>query len=151
MAGFNKSILIGNLTRDVEVKQTRGGTSVGNMSLAVNRTWYDKQAQEKKEAVTFVEITLWGKDAENASKYLTKGSQCLVEGRLEQQTWDDKETGAKRSKLIVVCEHLQFIGSKNSGGGSREPQWKNTGEESQDVPERKTADYFPEKDDDVPF
>lgn len=149
MASLNKVFLIGNLTRDVELKNA-GSTVVANTSLAVNRTWFDKSSQQKKEEVTFVEVTMFGKTAELAEQYLSKGKPVFIEGRLKLDTWEDRDTGAKRSKLHVICESMQFLGSKNDGGGSREPQWKNTGEESQDVPERKTADYFPD-DDSVPF
>lgn len=124
MASFNKVILLGTLTRDPEVKHIASGTAVAEIGLAVNRTWYDKQAQEKKEDVTFVDVTAWGRTAEIAGEYLHKGRSCLIEGRLQLDTWQDKETGKNRSKLKVVCEQLTMVGGQ--GGGA--PR----GEESQD-------------------
>ena len=117
MASFNKVILVGNLTRDPEVKYTSGGTAVTDIGLAVNRYWFDKQTNEKKEETTFVDVTLWGRQAELAGEYLSKGRPVLIEGRLQLDTWDDKTTGQKRSKLRVVGETMQFLGGKPEGGG----------------------------------
>lgn len=119
MASFNKTILVGNLTRDPQVKYTTGGTAVAEIGLAVSRQWFDKQANQKKEETTFVDITLWGRLAEIAGEYLAKGRPVLIEGRLQLDTWDDKETGKKRSKLRVVGETMTMLGSKGDGGGSR--------------------------------
>ena len=119
MASFNKVILVGNLTRDPEVKYTSGGTAVTDIGLAVNRYWFDKQSNEKKEETTFVDVTLWGRQAELAGEYLSKGRPVLIEGRLQLDTWDDKTTGQKRSKLRVVGETMQFLGGKPDGGGGR--------------------------------
>jgi len=115
MASYNRVIICGNLTRDVQVRYTPGGAAVADMGLAVNRTWFDKQSNSKKEEVTFVDVTLWGRDAENAGEYLRKGSGVLIEGRLALESWDDKQTGQKRSKLKIVCEQMQFLSSKPSG------------------------------------
>ena len=98
MASFNKVILVGNLTRDPEVKYTASGTAVANLGLAVSRTWFDKQQNQKREETTFVDVTLWARQAEVAGEYLSKGRPVLIEGRLQLDTWDDKETGKKRSK-----------------------------------------------------
>jgi single-strand DNA-binding protein len=117
MASFNKVILVGNLTRDPQVKYTPSGTAVSEIGLAVNRTWFDKQSNTRREETTFVDITLWGRDAEVAGEYLSKGRSILVEGRLQLDTWDDKQTGQKRSKLRVVCEKFQMLGSRGDGGG----------------------------------
>lgn len=127
MASFNKVILLGNLTRDPQVRYTTGGTALAEIGLAVNRTWFDKKTNSRKEEVTFVDITLWGRDAEVAGEYLSKGRQLLVEGRLQLDSWDDKETGQKRSKLRVVCEQMTMVGGRGEGGsggggGSRAPQ-----------------------------
>ena len=119
MASFNKTILMGNLTRDPEVKQIASG-AVGSISLAVNRTWFDKATNQRKEEVTFVDVTLWGRDAEVAGEYLAKGRSVLIEGRLSLDTWDDKATGQKRSKLKVTGERLVLMGSK--GEKSDTPQ-----------------------------
>ena len=111
MASFNKVILMGNLTRDPEVKQIASG-AVGSISLAVNRTWFDKATNSRKEEVTFVDVTLWGRDAEIAGEYLAKGRSALIEGRLTLETWDDKTTGQKRQKLKVTAERLTLVGGK---------------------------------------
>lgn len=126
MASFNKVILVGNLTRDPEVRYTPGGSAVADVGLAVNRTWYDKNANEKREDVTFVTVTLWGRTAEIAGEYLSKGRPVLIEGRLQMDTWQDKETGQNRSKLKVVGENMTMLGSGSGapggGGAGRPPQ-----------------------------
>ena len=123
MASFNKVILLGNLTRDPEVRYTAGGSAVTEVSLAVNRQWTDRQTNERKEEVTFVEVTLWGRTAEVAGEYLSKGRPCLIEGRLQLDRWEDKETGKNRSKLKVVGETLQLLSGKGdaTGGSSGAP------------------------------
>ncbi len=123
-ANFNKVIIAGNLTRDPELRTVGSGTACCQMSMAINRTWFDKPSNSKKEETTFVEVTLWGKQAENAGEYLQKGSSVLVEGRLKLDTWDDKATGQKRSKLVIVGEAVQFLTMKSDGksGGRQERQ-----------------------------
>lgn len=116
MASFNKVILVGNVTRDPEVRFTPGGTAVTDVGLAVNRFWMDKSTNERKEETTFIDVTLWGRTAEVAGEYLAKGRPCLIEGRLQLDQWDDKETGQKRSKLKVVGDTLQLLGGRDSGG-----------------------------------
>lgn len=118
MASYNKVILVGNLTRDPEVKYIPSGTAVADVSLAVNSTWFDKKSNERREEVTFVEVTFFGRQAEVVGEYLSKGKPVLVEGRLKMDSWDDKETGKKRSKLYVVAESMQMLGGKGEGGGS---------------------------------
>ncbi len=117
MASYNKVILIGNLTRDPQVKYLPSGTAVAEISLAVNRTWFDKQSNSKKEDVTFVDITLWDRTAEVAGEYLTKGKQVLIEGRLQMDSWEDRETKQKRSKMKVIGESMTMLGSRNDGSG----------------------------------
>lgn len=117
MASFNKVILVGNLTRDPQVKYTTGGTAVTEIGLAVNRRWLDKQSNQWKDETTFVDVTLWGRTAEIAGEYLAKGRPVLIEGRLQLDTWDDRESGQKRSKLRVVGENMTMLGSKGEGGG----------------------------------
>lgn len=117
MASFNKVILVGNLTRDPQVRYTTGGTAVAEIGMAVSRQWFDKQSNQKREETTFVDVTLWGRQAEVAGEYLAKGRPVLIEGRLQLDTWDDKETGQKRSKLRVVGEAMQMLGSRQDGGG----------------------------------
>ncbi len=117
MASYNKVILLGNLTRDPQVKYTPSGAAVAEIGLAVNRYWFDKQTNSRREETTFVDVTLWGRDAEVAGEYLAKGRPVLIEGRLQLDTWDDKTTGQKRSKLRVVGERMQMLGSRGDGGG----------------------------------
>lgn len=117
MASFNRVILVGNLTRDPQVKYTPGGQAVSEIGMAVSRSWFDKNTNQRKEDVTFVDVTLWGRTAEIAGEYLAKGRPVLIEGRLQLDQWDDKETGQKRSKLRVVGETMQMLGSRQDGGG----------------------------------
>jgi single-strand DNA-binding protein len=129
MANLNKVMLIGNLTRDPEVRYTPKGTAVGDLGLAVNRRVSDGNGNWSDET-TFVDITVWGTNAENAQKFLTKGRGVFVEGRLQMDTWEDKQSGQKRSKLKVVAEVLQFLpdgkqgpgGSGGGGGGGGGPR-----------------------------
>src|SRR5271168_4591484 len=118
MANLNRVLLIGNLTRDPEVRYTPKGTAVTEIGLAVNRI-YSGEDGEKKEETTFVDVTLWARQAEIAGQYLKKGRPVFIEGRLQLDTWDDKTSGQKRSKLKIVAEGLQLIGAKpGAGGGS---------------------------------
>lgn len=116
MASFNRVILMGNLTADPQVRYIPSGSAVTELRMAINRTWYDKQTQQKKEDVTFVDVTVWGRQAEIAGEYLSKGRSVMIEGRLNLDTWQDKETGQNRSKLKVVCENLTMVGGRNDGG-----------------------------------
>ena len=111
MASFNKVILMGNLTRDPEVRYTPKGSAVTDIGMAVNRV-YSTEGGEKREEVTFVDVTLWGRTAEIAGEYLKKGRPVLIEGRLQLDSWDDKQSGQKRSKLKVIGETMQLIGSR---------------------------------------
>ena len=117
MASFNKVILVGNLTRDPQVRYTPGGMAVSDIGLAVNHSWTDKGTNQRKEEVTFVDVTLWGRTAEIAGEYLAKGRQVLIEGRLQLDQWDDKESGQKRSKLKVVAEGMTMLGNRQEGAG----------------------------------
>mgnify|MGYP003949407731 FL=1 len=116
MASFNRVILVGNLTRDVELKYTQGGTAVTEVTLAVNDR-RKNQSGEWVEETTFVDVTLWARTAEVASEYLSKGSPMLIEGRLRLDRWDDKETGKGRSKLAVTGERMQMLGGRGGGSG----------------------------------
>ena len=118
MASYNRVVLMGNLTRDPEVRYTSGGTAVTDVSLAVNRVWNDKSTNTRREETTFVDVTLWGRSAEIAGEYLSKGRPVLIEGRLQLDQWEDRETGQKRSKLKVVGESMQLIGGGGGGGAS---------------------------------
>ena len=117
MANFNKVILLGNLTRDPEVRYTPKGTAVAEIGLAINRFIPASDGGEKREETTFVDVTLWGRTAEIAGEYLKKGRPVLIEGRLQLDTWDDKTSGQNRSKLKVVGESMQLLGGKPGGGG----------------------------------
>src|SRR3989442_5501859 len=111
MASFNKVLLLGNLTRDPEVRYTRKGSAVTDLGIAVNRQ-YTLDTGEKREEVTYVDVTLWGRTAEVAGEYLKKGRPVFIEGRLQLDTWDDKQSGQKRSKLRVICENMQMLGTR---------------------------------------
>lgn len=126
---------MGNLTRDPEVKHVPSGSAVAQIGLAINRVWFDKQSNQKKEEVTFVDVTLWGRDAETAGEYLKKGSQALIEGRLALDQWDDKATGQKRTKLKVVAESLKLVGGRReSSGESSADESSGSNEGGSDVP-----------------
>ena len=116
MANFNKVILAGNLTRDPELRYTPKGTAIARITLAINRKW-TSETGEHKEEVTFVDIDAFAKQAETIGQYLKKGRPLLVEGRLRYETWDDKQTGQKRSKLGVVLDNFQFLDSGNRAEG----------------------------------
>ena len=121
MASYNKVLLMGNLTRDPEVRYTPKGTAIANIGLAVNRRW-TTDAGEQKEDVTFVDVEVWGRQAETVGQYLSKGKPIFVEGRLKLDSWEDKESGQKKSKMKVVCEHFQFIGAPSGGRGELKEQ-----------------------------
>lgn len=117
MANLNKVMLMGNLTRDVEMRAVREGSSVGKFALAINRN-YTLASGEKREEVTFIECEAWGKTAEIIAKYVTKGRPLFVEGRLKQDTWTDKDNN-KRTAIKVVVENFQFIGGPREGGSQQ--------------------------------
>jgi single-strand DNA-binding protein len=117
MANFNKVILVGNLTKDPELRYTPSGTAVANLRLAVNRKFRDK-AQQLKDETCFITAVVWSKQAETCNQYLHKGSSLLVEGRLQSRTWDDTQTGQKRSVIEVLAERVQFLGAPGGKAGS---------------------------------
>ena len=114
MANFNKVFLIGNLTRDPELKHTPSNQAVASIGLAVNRNFTTKDG-EKREETTFVDCEAWGRQAEVMSQYLAKGRPVMIEGRLKLDQWQDKD-GNNRSKLRVVVENFQFLGGRGEGG-----------------------------------
>lgn len=114
MASFNRVILMGNLTRDVELKYLQSGTAVTEVGLAVNDRRKDAKTCQWVDETTFVDVTMWGRTAEIAGEYLSKGSSVLIEGRLKLDQWETD--GQKRSKLRVVCENLRMLGGKGGGG-----------------------------------
>src|SRR5438094_10288868 len=123
MASFNKVILMGNLTRDPELRYTPKGTAVAKLGLAVNRTW-KTETGETKEDVLFIDIEAFSRQAETIGQYLKKGSPVLVEGRLRLDTWDDKQTNQKRSKILGTAENVRFLGSgqPREGGAQEGPR-----------------------------
>ena len=150
MANFNKVIIAGNLTRDPELRYTPKGTAVARITLAVNRTYGGGEGGgEKKEEVSFIDVDVWGRQAEVISQYMKKGRPLLVEGRLKQDTWEDKNTKQKQSKLKVVLESFSFLDSGNrggDGGGGAPPR-----SPSAAAPQAEAPDAEPPQDDDVPF
>ena len=153
MANLNRVLLIGNLTRDPEVRYTPKGTAVTEIGLAVNRS-YSGEDGERKEETTFVDVTLWARQAEIAGQYLKKGRPVFIEGRLQLDTWDDKQTGQKRSKLRVVAENLQLLGSRQEGdvSGTSSPPPRRA--PSPSAPPARTEPRDPDLDaepDDIPF
>jgi single-strand DNA-binding protein len=153
MANLNRVLLIGNLTRDPEVRYTPKGTAVTEIGLAVNRT-YSGEDGERKEETTFVDVTLWARQAEIAGQYLKKGRPVFIEGRLQLDTWDDKQTGQKRSKLRVVAENLQLLGSRQEGEGSGTSSPPPRRAPGPSAPPARTEPRDPDLDaepDDIPF
>jgi len=124
MANFNKVMLMGNVTRDIELRYTPKGTAVADIGLATNRVRTGDNG-EKITETTFVDVTLWGRTAEVAHQYSGKGKPLFVEGRLQTDSWDDKETGKKRYKLKVVADNIQLMGAPGGGGG-QQPQGGNS-------------------------
>jgi single-strand DNA-binding protein len=161
MGNFNKVILIGNLTRDPELRYTPKGTAIAKLGLAINRTWRD-EAGATKEEVTFVDVDAFGRQAEVIGQYLKKGKPIMVEGRLRLDTWEDKQTNQKRSKLGVVLESFQFLDSGNrplEEGGAASPPPRNQNVAPAPVaapaptapPPPHSAEDMPPEEDDVPF
>lgn len=158
MASVNKVILIGNVTRDPEVKFTPKGSAVTDVGLAINRN-YTLENGEKREEVTFIDVELWGRLAEIAGEYAKKGRPVYIEGRLRMESWEDKASGQKRSRLKVVGENLQLLGSRpgGSGGGEGESSYERSEQRPQQRPAparppQRQADPPPaEGDDDIPF
>ena len=163
MANVNKVMLLGNITRDLEVRYTPKGTAVCDLGMAVNRVRTGDNG-EKIEEVTFVDVTLWGRQAELAGQYLAKGRSVFIEGRLQLDQWDDKQTGQKRQRLRVVGANMQLIGGQGGGGsqgggggGGNAPQQQEPGppQQEQAPPASNQGgaaapDSF-DNDDDIPF
>lgn len=168
MASYNRVVLVGNLTRDPQVRYTPSSTAVCEIGLAVSRQWFDKQSNSRKEETTFVDVTLWGRTAEVAGEYLSKGRPVLIEGRLQLDQWEDKNTGDKRSKLRVVGETMQMLGSRGDGGGKsggnqggqrqqapapqQESAGSSSGQSSNEMPPSPVDSFYDSTpDDEVPF
>ena len=152
MASYNRVVLVGNLTRDIELKYTPSGLAVTDIGLAVNDR-RKTQTGEWVDETTFVDITLWGRQAEVAGEYLGKGSSVLIEGRLKLDTWETD--GQKRSKLRVVGEKMQMLGSRGGGGGpspNRAPQQSQQDNEySQSAGSTSSPSSESSSGDDIPF
>jgi len=156
MASFNKVIIAGNLTRDPELRYTPKGTAVTKIGLAVNRTW-KSESGEQKEEVTFIDVEAWGRQGEVIAQYMKKGRELLVEGRLKLDSWEDKNTKQKVSKLKVVLESFSFIGGNREGGtagGGGGGGYRPAASQSSapvSAPEPSEPDMPPSEPDDVPF
>ena len=120
---FNKVILMGNLTTDPELRTTPNGQNLASFTLAINRTWNNANG-ERQEETSFINCNAWGKTGETISKYVSKGRQLLVSGRLQQRTWQDKDTGKNRSAIDVIVEEFSFISDGNRGGSYAAPVTK---------------------------
>jgi len=151
MASFNKVILMGNLTRDPELRYTPKGTAIARIGLAVNRTWRTETGEQKEE-VTFVDVDAFGRQAETLAQYLKKGSPILVEGRLRLHTWEDKQTNQKQSKLRVDLENFRFVGPAQGreGGAPEAPRSRPAAAAAASEPVSEPPADLP-SDDDVPF
>jgi single-strand DNA-binding protein len=151
MASFNKVILLGNLTRDPEVRYTPKGSAVCDLGVAVNRQ-YTLDSGEKREEVTYVDVVLWARLAEIAGEYLKKGRPIFIEGRLQMDTWDDKQTGQKRSKLRVIGETMQLLGSRPQGTGGADAEGGGTTRPQKTAaPPAKSSGSAEADDDEIPF
>ncbi|HEY8965307.1 MAG TPA: single-stranded DNA-binding protein [Candidatus Methylacidiphilales bacterium] len=165
MADLNKVLLIGNLTRDPEIRYTPKGTAVGDLAIAINSTYKTQDGQTKDE-VCYVDIVAWGRQAETCKEFLQKGAPILVDGRLQLDQWETKE-GEKKSRLRVRAERIQFLGrakqgegggsygggERSSGGGYRRPEGGAPQRQPADQPPHHPADDYHQEshDDDVPF
>src|SRR5215467_14021315 len=152
MANLNRVLLIGNLTRDPEVRYTPKGTAVADIGIAVNRI-YSGDDGEKKEETTFVDVTLWSRQAEIAGQYLKKGRPVFIEGRLQLDTWDDKQTGQKRTRLRVVGESMQLLGGRAPGAGATGEvagEDRQTGGAKTSAPPKPSKPAEPDEDE-IPF
>ncbi|MGB0153512.1 MAG: single-stranded DNA-binding protein [Verrucomicrobiales bacterium] len=130
MSSFNRVTLMGNLTRDPELKRTKSGATLTELGMAINRSWTNENGQRHDET-TFVDVTVWGKQAENAAKYLQKGRSVLIEGRLQLDSWQDTNTGQHRSRLRVVAESVQFLSNQQPSAQQNGPESVGANSDSQ--------------------
>ena len=154
MPNLNKVQLMGNMTRDVELKYTPSGMAVCKISIAINHKWRDNKTNEMREEVTYVEVEFWGKQAETLDQYVTKGKSLYIEGRLKLESWDDKTTGKKVYKMKVVGEQFQFLSPKSEGSSSGPPPVSRPAERrAAQKPQAKPADDFVDdiSEESVPF
>lgn len=148
MSNYNRVILMGNITRDIEVRSLPGGSSVAQIGLAVNRKWKDGASGEMREEVTFVDCECFGKTAENIARFFSKGKPILIEGRLKLDTWKDKADGSNRSKLKVIVESFEFVGGKQDDGQQQRPAA--SAARGRPVAAAQPG-YDPIQEDDIPF
>ena len=141
MPNLNKVMLMGNLTRDPEIKYTPKGMAIAHFGIAVNRVW-SNEAGEKQEEVTFIDIEMFGRKAEVVGEYFKKGKPIYVEGRLKLDSWDDKTSGQKKSKLKVVGETFEFLGSREGGAGGGGGGGSSGGESGEGRAESRPASSF---------
>ncbi len=167
MGSYNRVLIMGNLTRDIELRYTQSNQPVANIGVAVNRR-YKTASGESRDETTYVDCEAWGRTAEVMSQYLQKGRPVFVEGRLKQDTWQDRDTGQNRSKMVIVVENFQFVDSRGGeggpggggqqGGGSRPAPQHAGGGQGGGQPAGQPggqpggqAGYEPISDDDIPF
>lgn len=158
MGSYNKVLLMGNITRDIELRTLPSQMSVAQVGIACNRKWRDSASGELREETTFVDCEAFGKTAENIAKFFAKGKPIFIEGRLKLDQWKDKTDGSNRSKLKVVIDNFQFVESKGGGGGfegGARPQvsTRPAGGRPQPAAAAPPADsgYEPIQEDDIPF
>lgn len=157
MANLNKVILAGNLTRDPDARRTNSGTSLCKLGMAVNRRFKTQSGEQRDEAL-FVDVDVWGKQADFCRDYLRRGSPVLIEGRLRMDSWEDKTTGQQRSKLLVVAEQVQSLASRDGGsqqsgggaqqggydqGGAQQPENQQSSQPQQSAPQAPAPPPFP--------
>ena len=146
MPNLNRVMLMGNLTRDIELKYTPSGLAVATLGMAINRKFRDPKTNELREEVTYVDIETFGKQAETAHQYLSKGRPLFVDGRLRYDSWDDKATGKKMSKLRVVCERFEFLGGNpGQGGGAPVGQQPQQCSAPRPLPARPNNNFAPQQ------
>ena len=158
MANYNKVLLMGRLTRDIELKYTPSSQAVANIGLAVNNRYKTKDGEDKEET-TFVDCEAWGRTAEVLKQYLAKGKPVFIEGRLKLDQWDDKQTQQKRSRLGVVLESFNFLDGGNreggdfsgGGGGTSSAPSARPGKPASSPPPNNSGEGMPPEEDDVPF
>ena len=160
MPNLNKVMLIGNLTRDPEVRYTPKGSAVTDIGMAINRN-YTLDDGERREETTFVDVTFWGRQAEVIGEYMKKGRAMYVEGRLQLDQWEDKTSGQQRSRLKVIGENFQFLGGRDDqggggqrGGGPPQQQYAPAPQQQapqQQAPQQQNYEPIRDEDDDIPF
>lgn len=153
MRGFSKAIIAGNITRDPEMRTTPGGAQVCSFAIAVNRTYKDSSGNQQDQ-VSYLDCVAWGKSAEVICQYVHKGSALLVSGRLEQRSWEDKNSGQRRSRTEIVVEDFSFIGGNGGNSGSYNSSRGSSNDNEPDMSSDIAPDDVPEDQinlDEIPF